>query len=105
MPVAATDDVPASTAFWRVAGFDIEEFSDEFVIATQFGVELHITSTARGDRPGGFYLHIQDVDTVHDAWKRAGLPVSDVVDQPWDMREFSFTDPSGNRVRVGQNID
>jgi len=24
--------------------------------------------------------------------------------QPWGMREFSLTDPSGNRVRIGRTI-
>jgi len=46
---------------------------------------------------------LEGVDEVHDAWRGAGLSVSDVRDEPWDMREFNDVDPGGNRVRIGQN--
>jgi hypothetical protein len=26
-------------------------------------------------------------------------------DEPWGMREFTLTDPSGNLVRVGHELD
>jgi len=30
--------------------------------------------------------------------------VTDVRDQPWEMREFNIVDPGGNVVRIGQNV-
>lgn len=53
---------------------------------------------------GEAYLHVNDVDRVHEAWAAAGLPVSPVRDEPWGMREFNVVDPGGNRVRVGRSI-
>ena len=50
----------------------------------------------------GCYVHARNVDELHAAWSAAGLPVSDLADQPWGMREFSVKDPSGNLVRVGR---
>lgn len=42
----------------------------------------------------------------HRAWHQrlttAALPVSQVEDMPWGMHEFTLTDPSGNRVRIGR---
>jgi hypothetical protein len=106
MPVLATDDVPASTAFWSSAGFELEHFAQDFVIAQRFGLELHLVRANRYERPGGgCYLHLASVDEVHAEWKAAGLPVSEVRDEPHGMREFSVTDPGRNHIRVGQNIE
>ncbi|ABE49877.1 conserved hypothetical protein [Methylobacillus flagellatus KT] len=30
--------------------------------------------------------------------------ISDVIDQPWRMRDFVFNDPSGVVWRIGHNI-
>jgi hypothetical protein len=30
--------------------------------------------------------------------------VTAIADQPWGMREFTLTDPSGNAVRIGRPV-
>jgi hypothetical protein len=32
----------------------------------------------------------------------AELPVTAVDDMPWNMHEFTLTDPSGNHIRIGK---
>ncbi len=104
-PVLATEDLAASVRFWESAGFDIEIYGDDFAVAEGHGVELHLAGPGRPTRTGGgCYLHLREVDAIRAAWSVAGLPVSDVIDQPWDMREFDVTDPGGNHIRVGQNV-
>lgn len=49
------------------------------------------------------YLHVKNVDAWNSSWSAPGVDLSDIRDEPWDMREFSVTDPSGNLIRVGQN--
>jgi uncharacterized glyoxalase superfamily protein PhnB len=34
-----------------------------------------------------------------------GVTVTDIELQPWRMRDFCFTDPSGVLWRIGQNVD
>lgn len=48
-------------------------------------------------------MHIADPVEWHRRWKDQGLPVSDVVVEPWGMVEFSVKDPSGNLIRLGRN--
>lgn len=104
VPMLATDDVAASAAFWSRAGFDVETYDVGFAAAYRDGIELHLATPPDDGRDRGeAYLHARDVDTLHDVWRDAGVDVSDVVDQPWGMREFSVVDPGGNRVRVGRN--
>ena len=52
----------------------------------------------------GCYLIVKDVDDWHARMAAAGLPVTPVADQPWSMREFTLTDPSGNHVRIGRPL-
>ena len=39
----------------------------------------------------------------HRHLEAAGLPVSDVRDEPWGMREFTLTDPFQNNIRIGRS--
>ena len=103
-PVLATDDLAASAAFWRTAGFDVSFYGPDFATAHRGRVELHLVAPPPGRDRGAAYLHARGVDRVHAEWKAAGLPVTDVQDEPWQMREFHVVDPGGNRVRIGQNV-
>ncbi|MDC6168853.1 VOC family protein [Paucibacter sp. XJ19-41] len=59
-----------------------------------------------------FMMHIL-VEDVEAWWERVqqsgvstkyGVKVSDVESQPWRMRDFCLTDPSGVLWRIGQNV-
>lgn len=105
-PVLATENLGASKEFWAKGGFEIESFGDDFAIANREGVELRLMREhpPAPDRSTTYsYLYVRGVDSVHAEWRAAELPVSDVRDEPWGMREFNVLDPGGNRVRVGQN--
>lgn len=102
MPVLATSDVGASKEFWKKAGFEIENYSDDFAFASRNGVEFHLVGEQLPNRDrGAAYLLVRDVDSVHASWLAAGLPVGDIRDEPWGMREFNVVDPGGNRIRIG----
>lgn len=60
-----------------------------------------------------FMMHIlvEDVEAWWAAVQQSGVStkygvkVSDVESQPWRMRDFCLTDPSGVLWRIGQNIE
>ena len=62
-----------------------------------FGLTLAAANRAAG------YFHVQDAAAWHLAWSDAEVEVSPLIDEPWGMREFTLHDPSGNKLRVGQN--
>ena len=35
----------------------------------------------------------------------SGLPVGQIDDQDYGMRDFTLTDPSGNRIRIGRSTE
>ena len=105
VPVLPTSDLAASAAFWETAGFDVEQFGADFAVAERDGVELHLVELEpEGRDRGQAYVHTRDVDGVHAAWSGAGLPITELRDEPWGMREFSVVDPGGNRIRVGKSV-
>ena len=79
-------------------GFAFVDFDGRSVF--DLGVEPIDPSLNRA----GCYLMVEDADEWHARLSRAGLPVTSVSDQPHGMREFTLTDPSGNRVRIGRSI-
>jgi putative acetyltransferase len=60
---------------------------------------------------GGCYWRVTDADRWYAECAVLGLPsegiprLTNVCDQPWGMREFVLVDPSGNLVRIGQDLD
>jgi len=103
LPVA---DMAAAMAFYRGLGFDVEAHSDTYAWVRHGGHEiLHLDLVPELDtatNPVTGYLHVRDADAWHREW--ADQPTrTPIVDQPWDMREFTLTDPSGNTLRVGHN--
>ena len=56
------------------------------------------------------HLLVEDVDAWHASISSAGLAprygvkVSDIVQQPWRMRDFALWDPSGVLWRIAQNV-
>jgi predicted lactoylglutathione lyase len=43
----------------------------------------------------------QEVDELHDRWRKAGAKVLDEPeDKPWHLREFRVADLDGNQLRV-----
>ena len=49
-------------------------------------------------------LASRDDDAWHVRLQAAGLPVTEIADQPWGMHELALTDPSGNHVRIGRPV-
>jgi uncharacterized glyoxalase superfamily protein PhnB len=105
LPVAA---MKPAAAFYRQLGFNVEGHDDGYAWVGHRGDEiLHLRQVPGLDRTqnaASCYLHVRDADEWHATWTAAGVTVGPITDQPWGMREFALTDPSGNLIRVGHNI-
>ncbi len=57
------------------------------------------------------YWRVKDADRFYGEIVKLNLPkegiprLTEPVDLPWGMREFTIVDPSGNLVRVGHDIN
>lgn len=104
-PVLASSDLDRTIGYYRSLGFDlVEKYDEHYLLMSAGDIELHFAGGPDGPAPGIVFIHVPDAGR---RWKEltdngvAGL--SPVLDQPWGLREFTATDPDGNRVRIGSH--
>ena len=104
-PVA---DMGEAITFYRSLGFIVEPFDADYAVVRHDDHELLHLRLVSGLDPGtneaSGFLHVSDADDWHQRWTGDGVAIGEIADRPWAMREFSFTDPSGNLLRVGHNL-
>lgn len=112
-PTLPVVDIAEAVAFYERAGFGVRIYTDDngeggdgFAFVDYRGESVFDLDAATDMDPrtnrAGCYLITNDADDWHARLTAAGLPVTPIADQPWGMREFTLTDPSGNHVRIGR---
>jgi catechol 2,3-dioxygenase-like lactoylglutathione lyase family enzyme len=48
------------------------------------------------------YVQVSGVDAYYAELRARGVPLGDVGDRPYGMRDFEVVDPDGNRIAFGQ---
>ncbi len=90
--------------------------SDDLVVDLLNGnAELQLTIIeGKGEKGVAVNVRVDDVDTLFDKYKSRGLDTSKKSESPvhqgplnqtWGIREFYVTDPSGNTLRFGKQIE
>ena len=107
--ILPVEDMAGAIEFYQRIGFQAEAYDDGYAWIKHCGWEwLHLrgVDSVEGNRASA-YLHVGDAD----AWRRAmvassggAVELSEATDMPWGKREYSFTDPAGNLVRVGSSL-
>ena len=107
LPILPVHDIGEAAAFWsRLPSLNVDEDEDggyAFVLSGGSEV-IHLALFPDLDVTGnhaGCYVHRPDIDQRYAECVDADLPVSEIRDEPWGMREFRLTDPSGNVLRIG----
>jgi uncharacterized glyoxalase superfamily protein PhnB len=112
-PTLPVIGLPEAIAFYERAGFGVRVYTDaegqpgDFAFVDFDGqsvFDLDVVDIDPSRNGAGCYLIVKDVDDWHARMAAAGLSVTPVADQPWSMREFTLTDPSGNHVRIGRPL-
>ena len=113
-PTLPVLDLKDAIDFYERAGFGVRVYKEDeddpgdgFAFVNYDGqsvFDLDVVDTDPARNRAGCYLIVQDVDGWHARMAADGLPVTALEDQPWGMREFALTDPSGNKIRIGRSI-
>lgn len=115
-PTLPVVDMAEAVAFYERAGFGVRLYTDDdgnggdgFAFVDYDGESVFDLDAATDMDPArnraGCYLITSDADDWHARMLATGLAVTSIADQPWGMREFTLTDPSGNHVRIGRGVD
>lgn len=114
-PTLPVQNMAEAVEFYELAGFGVRVYTDDngetgdgfafvdFDGQSVFDLDAAPELVPEANR-AGCYLISNDADSWHTRMSTSGLPVTTIADQPWGMREFTLTDPSGNRVRIGRGV-
>ena len=104
-PTLPVLDMDTAVEFYETAGFDVRVHEGDgfaFVSFDDISVfDLGLEPAAAG---AGAYVVVPDPDGWHARLHDKALPVSEIADQDYGMREFTLTDPFGNRLRFGRSV-
>jgi uncharacterized glyoxalase superfamily protein PhnB/ribosomal protein S18 acetylase RimI-like enzyme len=113
IPVA---NLAAALEYYRdTLGFTVDWVADDIALAglSRDACRLFLAGPAFTHRAGNAaplvtWLNLEspeEVDALHHVWHRAGADVlSPPESKPWGLREFTVTDPDGNRFRVFHDV-
>jgi len=103
--VAHVSDLQRSKQFYgNILGWELQT-DEENVAGFSFGHSYLVIHTGASVHPAdGMHalVEVDNVDEEHARLKALGVPVGDVVDQPWGYRTFTFSDPDGQSWEYGQ---
>lgn len=108
IPMLPVESMPASVAFYRKLGFDVEQRRDEWRWAMLcFGdcrlmVDESINTHPPLPRTSVLYLYPDDIVAYHRLLRENGLAVPALDTSFYGMTEFRMEDPDGNRLWIGQ---
>ena len=112
-PILPARDLDATISFYGALGFAVAfapTTAERYLILRGHGIELHFFAYPELDPArsyAGAYVRLAEIDALHAAFARAGLPVQGIPrllppeDKPWGMREFALIDRDGSLIRVG----
>jgi len=110
-PILPVADMAASVEFYEKAGFEVRRYEGgDYAFVTYgdesvFDLDVAEPSLDTAANKAGCYLITADADQWHQRLAGLGLPVTELEDKPWGMREFTLTDSSGNQIRVGRSVE
>lgn len=105
-PILPVADMQEAISFYERLGFEVIAYDVGYAWVKHCGWEwFHLRKVGAVDHnAAGAYLHVADADAWHAAMLAASddsIELSPLADMPWGLREYSFTDPSGNLIRIG----
>lgn len=109
-PQLVVDDIIAATEFYKnKLGFRLDFTWDPdspiFAAMTLGNISIHFLKGKEKAGKGFAYFAVEDIDAVYQFHTENGVPVVEAIaDRPYDMRDYTVSDPDGNILAFGQYI-
>ena len=115
-PILPSRDLAETRAFYAKLGFTSwwgGRGPWDYEIVSRGNLVVHFftdSGLVPGESESSCYWRVEDADALHREFAALGLPLEGIprlaapADEPWGMREFSLVDPSGNRLRIGHEL-
>lgn len=109
IPILASLNAEETIKFYtEKLGFTLHNNWDGYLIFSKDNIEVHLwpTNDEQVPKNTGCYVHVTNVDDLYAEYKAQGVvhPNGTLKDMPWQMRQFSILDNSGNIIHFGQDL-
>jgi catechol 2,3-dioxygenase-like lactoylglutathione lyase family enzyme len=107
IPVLSVRSLPQGVAFYQKLGFVMDFTRDAQALLSRNSSKLRLREKADLDNESlcGAYFSIDRADAFLQKLYALEIAVREKSDdRPWRMREFSVSDPDGNRLRFGEKF-
>lgn len=108
-PILPVVEMAPAIAFYERLGFEVVAYDEAYAWVNHCSWEwfhLRLVDSVDGNQASA-YLHVEDADAWRAALDEAAQGTIDLAaasDTPWGKREFSFSDPAGNLIRIGSRL-
>jgi len=109
IPILAYLNKDETIAFYTSKlGFTFESEFEGYLIFCKDNIELHFWKTDNPIIPQntGCYIRVTAVEELYNSYNQYNIlhPHGELQDKPWEMRQFSIVDNSGNILHFGEDI-
>lgn len=107
-PILAFLDQEATIRFYKSMGFECNANWDGYLMFWRDQISIHLWKCDDPSIPKntGCYINVNEIDELYKEFAALNIihPNGQLEDKPWEMRQFSILDNSGNILHFGQNI-
>ena len=112
VPILPVRDLARAMAFYRRLGFTAQAWqdSDFYGFLHRDGQSVHLSRSeklANNESPAAayFYLVKGTAAALEAEFRAAGIEIlNPLAPRPWNMRDFTISDPDGNMLHFGEEI-
>ncbi|MFD2178884.1 VOC family protein [Veronia pacifica] len=111
-PFVPAKNFDVSKKFYQVMGFEMASDVSGVAYFKRGDFSFLLQDFYHPDHSDNFMMHllVEDIESWHQHLQQSGIAESfstsltEIIQQPWGMRECCLVDPSGVLWRVAQNI-
>ena len=111
-PILPVRDLARAMDFYRRLGFSAEAWQGggSYGFIERDGHELHLSRSDKltgNESPSAayFYLAKGSAESLQAEFRAAGVEIlSPLAPRPWNMKDFTISDPDGNHLHFGEHI-
>ncbi len=106
-PILAFLDQEKTVSFYEKLGFECNANWKDYLMFQRDNISIHLWLCDDENIPKntGCYIYVNEIDALYKECQYLGIihPNGKLESKPWNMRQFSILDNSGNIIHFGQS--
>ena len=108
IPILAFLDQNKTVSFYSKLGFECNANWKGYLMCKRENISIHLWMCDDESIPKntGYYIYVNEIEILYKECMDLGIvhPNGKLENKPWNMRQFSILDNSGNIINFGQSL-